>query len=119
MKTVLKISALALSVAAANSFAATATADPDADGDTLSFTAAAGNYVQTDFEYALSSNVGASVEDDTVKFAVASAHAQGRYSFAGDSDGGTVASCEAEYDADGFGATAVTVDVDNPCNGRS
>ena len=119
MKNVLKISALTLAVASGNALAITSTGGGyDADGTTLSFPADGTTYVQTAFNYQMSSNVAGQAIDDIIVFSVGTAHIQGRFSFGGDSDGGTVGACEAAASTTGY-ATAVTAAVGDGCAGRS
>lgn len=119
---VLKLSALALAVGfGGNAMAAGESVDPTAGGADLEFTAETdgSGYVQTDFTYRVSSLVTADTDENAVNFAVLANHSQGRFSFAGDASGGSVASCEEDANEDGFGSTTAQTDVDDPCNGRS
>lgn len=76
----------------------TQAADISVDGTqakslTRTYTATAGDFVVTDFDYTISANVALNSVEDTVAFAVGAASKKGRNAYTGSSNGGSVSAC--------------------------
>ena len=119
MKASLKIMAGAALLTLTTGASAGITA-PSAAGGMLAVTATLGgtDFVQTGFNYQTSSGVLLGANQNAVKFVVAASHQKGRFTYAGDSEGGSVAACEATPVAAGFTAAAAPT-VTDACGGRS
>ena len=119
MKSVIKVIASAALVSMAGATFAGIT-QPTGAGGQLVVTAAAGgtDFVQTGFNFQTSSGVFLAAAQNSIKFVVAARHQKGRFTYGGDSEGGSVAACEATPSETGFTAAVVPL-VTDACAGLS
>ncbi len=108
MKSVIKVIASAALVSMAGASFAGIT-NPTGAGGQLVVTATAGgtDFVQTGFNFQTSSGVFLAAAQNSIKFVVAARHQKGRFTYGGDSEGGSVAACEATPSETGFTAAVV------------
>ena len=99
-------------------FAANVTVPSTPGGEVVVTAPDSTQFVQTGFTYPVSAGVYVNAMQNAVKFVANANHAKGRFTYSGDSSGGSVTPCQATAAEEGFTAQA-PIAIDDACGGLS